>query len=119
MPPGYAQIRSALSAGFSVDNLRNINLLILNALCSQNDHRHPAALLMIAEMAGSIEDAWHGKPLHPDIAHRIEHSIRPRLEALLDLAESDASPSEIMSAMNEAAREFSRNITQGLDSNLG
>ncbi len=114
MPASYDDIRTTLSRGFSVDNLRTITNLSLEIL--RQKPTYPAILLTIAAISRWVADAWDdvGPPGIP--FGRVERQLKPHFVALLDLAEADSA--DVFRALNQAALAFDEAIRQGLDSDL-
>ena len=109
----HEQVRIALGRGFSVDNLRSVTNLCLNALQSENP-KNPIVFHTTAVVCRWIADAWDGIPLPTPVANRVERTIKPKLETLLDNAE--ANPPQLCRILNEVATAFTDAIAQGLDS---
>lgn len=113
--PAYEEIRTALNRGFSVDNLRVVTALSLTIL-REASPEHPAVFVTLATVCRWIADAWDGIPLQSSVADRVESQLKPRLEALLNVADGDATT--VCAALDVVATAFREAIAHGLDSNL-
>lgn len=114
MPAAYGEIRTAISRGFSVDNLRVITDLSLAVL--QGNPTHPVVFLTIATVSRWVADAWDDVPLLKPVAIRVESQLRPQLEMLLNLADGDSG--EVCAALDATASAFREVVRDGLDSDL-
>lgn len=115
MPAPYDEIRPALSRGFSVENLRKITSLSIEAI-QQGNLKHPAAFHAIASVCRWIADAWDEVPIEKHIALRVEEQIKPSLQAVLDSADEDAAKVCLM--LDHLTAAFRDAILLGLDSDL-
>jgi hypothetical protein len=113
--PAYGQIRTALSRGFYVDNLRTITKLSLEVL-QQENLKHPAIFLVLASLSRWVADAWDDIPLRAPVADRVESQLKAHLEALLNVADGDSA--EVCTALDAAAAAFREVVARGLDSDL-
>ena len=113
----YGQIRAALSAGFSVVSLRTVNRISLTML-GEGNHPHPAALLLVAEISGRVAEGWEERAISVQVANRVEADLKPSLERLLELMESESGQSQILDAMNETAKAFALTLRLGIDSDF-
>lgn len=113
--PAYSQIRTALSRGFYVENLRTVTNLSLEVL-QQDNPKHPAVFLVLASVSRWVADAWEDVPLRAPVADRVESQLKARLEALLNLADGDSA--EVCAALDAVAAAFREAIARGLDSDL-
>jgi hypothetical protein len=85
----YADIRTALRpGGFFVRNLWHL-ARISYALGRSGDVKHPAIPLTIASIAERVAGRWDGNPLDDTEAQRVEDEILPKLQALVELADSE------------------------------
>jgi hypothetical protein len=97
----YSEIRAALYPnGFFVDNLWHLTR-ISYALGRSGDVRHPQIPLAIASIAERVATAWDGIPLDNSEAQRVEGEILPKLQALVELADSEDT-SEVNAAIIDA-----------------
>ena len=114
MPAPYDEIRSALSRGFSVDNLRSISHLSLKALHAAP--KHPAVFYALASVCRWIADSWDGVPISTKVADRVEGKLRLPLQYLLNNADEDFI--HVCTAFDDLASAFSEAIQDGLDRDL-
>lgn len=114
MSQRYDEIRSALSRGFFVDNLSEISKLSLS-LVEEGNVSHPAIPLTISAIAGFVARAWDPDwgPVTVKTADRVEKQLKPQLEALLSVVESDDET--VCSALDQAAAVFGQVSLQGFD----
>lgn len=110
--PAHNKIRAALSRGFYVDNLRAIVTLSLKTL-QERKPKHPAVFFALATIAQWIADAWDEKPISVATVERVEGQIRPHLEHLLNVAESNTR--QVCIGLDAAATAFRGAIRHGLD----
>ena len=110
--PAHNKIRGALGRGFYVENLRAIVTLSLKTL-QDSKPKHPAVFFMLATISQWIVDAWDEKPISVATVDRVEGQIRPHLEHLLNVAESDAG--NVCTALDAVAEAFRVAIRSGLD----
>lgn len=114
MPAARDEIRTAISRGFSVDNLRAVTNLSLAIL--REKPTHPSIFLTIAAISRWVADAWDGVPVLVPIADRVEGQLKPHLEALITVA--DGNSAEVCAALNATAAAFREAVRRGLDSDL-
>lgn len=112
--PAYNELRTALSRGFYLDNLRSITNLSLAIL--QENPPHPAIFLTIATISRWVADAWDEVPLLKQVATRVEDQLKPQLEALLNVA--DGNSEDVCAALDAVATAFREAVSRGLDSDL-
>ena len=110
--PAHDEIRSALSRGFSVDNLRIITNLAIDAI-QQGNLRHPSAFYAITTVCRWVADAWDGVAVTASVVLRVEEQIMPPLLALLDSADEDAA--EVCRLLDNLTFAFRDAILLGLD----
>jgi hypothetical protein len=115
MPASYQDIRTALRRGFSVDNLRTITNLALKTL-QQANPKHPAVFAALASVSRWVADAWDDHAITVKVSGRVEGQLKPRLEALIEVA--DGSPAEVCGALDDLAVAFRDSIRRGLDSDV-
>lgn len=97
----YAELRAALRpGGFVVANLWHLTR-ISYALGRSGDVRHPSIPLTIAAIAERVATAWDRIPLDNEDAQRVEDDILPKLQALVELADSDDTYA-VDAAVNDA-----------------
>ncbi len=101
---GYDDIRAALGRGFSVTTLNEVARLGHDLLGADTPLRHPAAAYALAVTAQKIAWLWEGQPVREDGAAVVEAHIKPKMFAVLDVAESDASA--LMVALDELASAY-------------
>ena len=111
----YEEIRTTLSRGFSLDNLRKITNLALG-IVRDGAPKHPSVFIAIATTSHWIADAWDRVGLNVHVADRVERQVKPHLELLLDSA--DAPHGKVCEVLDDAATAFSEAMRQGLDSDL-
>ena len=116
MPNPYDRIRDILRKGFSLDNLRLITAQSLSILRDEPP-QHPAAIVFLAAISRWIADAWDGVPLSAETATRVEQSLAPHFESLINVANGDLT--QVCDALNAASTAFRGVILKGLDCNLG
>ena len=97
----YADLRAALRpGGFFVANLWHLTR-ISYALGRSGDVRHPSIPLTIAAIAERVATTWDGIPLDNEYAQRVEDDILPKLQALVELEDSNDA-SVVNAAVNDA-----------------
>jgi len=108
------RLRRAVRAPFSIVGLRNIDTICLMVL---QDHgpAHPSAILLLGSMARWIADAWDGVALSVATAARVENSLRPHFERLLDVANDVDISMDVGASLDAAAEGFRNVLRQGLD----
>jgi hypothetical protein len=62
--------------------------------------KHPSIPLAVASIAERVASAWDGMPLDVTDAQRVEADILPKLQALVELKDSDDA-----AAVNEAVND--------------
>jgi len=112
MPSRHDEIRVALSRGFSVDNLRAITKISIEAI--QEGHlKHPGVFYAIASISRWIADAWDGVAVTTSVALRVEEQIKPSLLSLLESADEDSA--EVCRLLDNLTLAFRDAILLGLD----
>lgn len=100
---GFDDIRTALRRGFSVGTLNEITRLGHDLLTADTSLRHPSAAYVIAATAQKL--AWlldhHAQD---DAVAIIEPHIKPKLNAVLDVADSDTD--RLVRALDDLARAY-------------
>lgn len=113
--PAPQDIRTTLSRGFSVDNLRTITNLALKTL-QQGNPKHPAIFHALASVSRWVADAWDNLPITVKVADRVEAQLKPCLEALIEVA--DGTSTEVCGALDDLAIAFRDSVRRGLDRDL-
>jgi len=97
----YADIRAALRpGGFFVSNLWHLTR-ISYPLGKSGEVRYPAIRLTIASIAERVAARWEGEALDNDVARRVEDTILPKLQALVELADANHG-TVVDAAINDA-----------------
>lgn len=115
MSTGLQPIREALNGGFSVDNLRLVAQVSLNAL-HPGPLRRSGAIFAIAEIALHIAEAWDNKPIDAAIADRVERAVAPHLRNLLSAVDADCET--FCSVLDAAVDALVGQIVLGLDTDI-
>ena len=111
------QLRSAVRAPFSVVGLRNVDTLCL-AVLQDAGPAHPSAILLLASMARWVADAWDDVALPVDVAVRVEYSLKPHFERLLEITNDVDIAIDVGAALDAASEGFRKVLRQGLDCDL-
>ena len=116
MPTEYDQVRSLIRQRFSVNGLREITNKSL-ALLQEPAVKQPAAMLLLATISRWVADAWDDQPITPRVAARVEETLRPHFESLINIPDDEAAD-YIKIILDAAAIAFRNAIRSGLDCDL-
>lgn len=101
---GYNDISAALNRGFDVSNLYEVAQLSFNLCHSDTSLRHPSAAYIIGATAQKIAMYCEGQHVREDTVAVIEAHLKPKLEAVISVAELDADT--LIRALDDLARAY-------------
>jgi hypothetical protein len=106
--PTNNEIRKAVRDGLHLENLQII-LRTSYKIIEEENPKHPAVFLLLAVLARWGVESWgDDEVVAVDVSNRIESTLRPHLEAVLNIAESD--PAEVCSTLDKVTATFYKEL---------